>query len=78
MKTVFKNTALALSLSLVTVTSMTGAAKAQDLFDVMEGAIVGSIVGGAIGGKSGAQTGATIGAIGGLINGADRDYYYFD
>lgn len=76
MKKVLRNTVLTLSLGLVAIMPMANQAKAQDLFDLVEGTIVGGIVGGVIGGNQGAKTGAAIGAIGGLIDGANRDYYF--
>lgn len=73
----FEKTALIIAAGLMALLPLTSApAKAQDLLDVVEGAVVGGVVGGLVDGKRGARTGATVGAVGGLIVGAERDYYY--
>lgn len=63
--------------ALAAVGPATTQVQAQDLGDLIEGAIVGGVIGGVVGGKSGAKAGSALGAIGGVIDGADRDDFLF-
>ena len=69
-------TVLALVVGFTAVTTPT--ADAQDLLDVMEGAVVGAIIGGVTGGSQGAKTVAAVGAVGGSVAGAIRDDFVTD
>ena len=71
-----RKTTLAAMVGLMALGPMAQKAQAQDMLDVIGGAVVGGVIGGAIGGKDGARAGAAIGGIGGYIDGADRDDYW--
>ncbi len=77
MMKIVRNAALTFSLGIAALAPLSTQAQAQDMLDVIGGAVVGGVIGDAVGGRQGAKTGAALGALGGLVIGADRDYYWY-